>query len=38
MINFGVLLAVAGESANLDGVVLAPDWTQTLFSTGYFTK
>jgi peptide/nickel transport system substrate-binding protein len=38
MINFGVLLGVAGESASVDGVVLAPDWEQTQFSTGYFTK
>jgi peptide/nickel transport system substrate-binding protein len=38
MINFGVLLGVAGESANLDGIVLSPHWAHTVFGTGYFTK
>jgi len=38
MINLGVLLGVAGESAAIDGILLAPDWAQTVFGTGYFTK
>jgi peptide/nickel transport system substrate-binding protein len=38
MINFGVLLVVAGESANLDGIVLSPHWAQTVFRTGFFTE
>jgi peptide/nickel transport system substrate-binding protein len=33
MMNFLVNEAVAGQSAKLDGVALAPDWPQTLFRT-----
>jgi len=38
MINFGVLLGVAGESANVDGIELSPNWANTVFRTGYFTE
>ena len=38
MMNFLVNEAVAGESAKLDGVALAPDWSQTLFRNAYFTQ
>lgn len=38
MINFIINLGVAGESANVDGIALAPDWAQTLFRTANFTK
>ena len=30
--------AVAGLSANLEGVVLASDWARTRFTNAYFTK
>ncbi|MBU2601387.1 MAG: ABC transporter substrate-binding protein [Actinobacteria bacterium] len=38
MINFIVLLGVAGESANVDGIELSPDWAHTLFRTAHFTE
>ena len=38
MMNFLVNEAVAGESAKLDGIALAPDWSQTLFRNAYFTE
>ena len=38
MINFVVLLGVAGESKNVDGIKLNPDWAHTLFRTAYFTQ
>jgi peptide/nickel transport system substrate-binding protein len=37
MINFLINLGVAGESANVDGVELDPDWAHTRFTTAYFT-
>ncbi len=38
MINFLEQEAVAGESKNLDGIALAPDWSQTLLRTAHFTQ
>jgi len=38
MMSFGVLLGVAGESADIDGIVLSPDWAHAVYRTGYFTK
>ncbi|NLE23232.1 MAG: ABC transporter substrate-binding protein [Actinobacteria bacterium] len=38
MMNFIVLTAVAGESANVDGIELDPDWAHTTFTTAYFTE
>lgn len=38
MINFIVLLGVAGESKNVEGIALNPDWAHTLFRTAYFSK
>jgi peptide/nickel transport system substrate-binding protein len=38
MINFLVNTAVAGQSANVDGVFLAPDYAQTLFRDAHFTE
>ncbi|MHB8869665.1 MAG: ABC transporter substrate-binding protein [Thermoleophilia bacterium] len=38
MINFLVLLGVAGESANVEGIELSPDWAHTLFTTAYFSE
>ena len=38
MINFGVLLGVAGESVTVDGIAPSPHWEQTVFATGYFTQ
>ena len=38
MINFIVNLGVAGESNNVDGIAVAPDWAQTLFRTANLSK
>ena len=38
MINFLVNTAVAGQSANVDGVFLAPDYAQTLFRDAHYTE
>jgi peptide/nickel transport system substrate-binding protein len=38
MINFLVNTAVAGQSANVDGVFLAPDYAQSLFRDAHFTE
>ena len=38
MMNFMVNQGVAGESAKMDGVVLAPDWPQTLFRNAYLKQ
>jgi peptide/nickel transport system substrate-binding protein len=38
MMNFLVNTAVAGQSANLDGVFLAPDYAQSLFRDAHFTE
>ncbi len=38
MINFVVLLGVAGESKNVEGIELNPDWAHTLFRTAYLAK
>ena len=38
MMNFMVNEGVAGEPANLEGIVLAPDWPQTLFGSAYFAQ
>jgi peptide/nickel transport system substrate-binding protein len=38
MINFLINTAVAGESTNVDGIALNPDWAHTEFRTAYFTK
>jgi len=38
MINFLVNKGVAGESSNVDGVALNPDWAHTTFRTAYFTQ
>ena len=37
-INFLVNTAVAGQSANLDGVFLAPDYAQSLFRDAHYTE
>ena len=38
MINFIINTAVAGQSANVDGVFLAPDYAQTLFRDAHYTE
>jgi peptide/nickel transport system substrate-binding protein len=38
MMNFLVNTAVAGQSANIDGVFLAPDWAQSLFRDAHYTQ
>lgn len=38
MMNFLVNTAVAGETATIDGVALAPDWPQTLFRDAHYTQ
>jgi peptide/nickel transport system substrate-binding protein len=38
MINFLINTAVAGESANVDGIELNPDWAHTTFRSAYFTQ
>jgi peptide/nickel transport system substrate-binding protein len=38
MMNFLVNTAVSGQSANLDGVFLAPDYAQSLFRDAHFTQ
>jgi peptide/nickel transport system substrate-binding protein len=38
VLNFIILTAVAGESANVDGIELDPDWAHTRFTTAYFAK
>ena len=38
MMNFIVLTGVAGESPNVDGIELDPDWAHTTFTTAYFTE
>jgi peptide/nickel transport system substrate-binding protein len=38
MINFLVNTAVAGQSKNVDGVFLAPDYSQSLFRDAHFTQ
>ena len=38
MLNFIILGAVAGESADVDGIGFDPDWAHTRFTTAYFTK
>jgi peptide/nickel transport system substrate-binding protein len=38
MMNFLVNEGVAGQSAKLDGISLAPDWPQTQFRSAYFAQ
>jgi peptide/nickel transport system substrate-binding protein len=38
MINFLINTAVAGESANVDGIELNPDWAHTVFRSAHFTQ
>jgi len=38
MMNFLVNTAVAGQSSNVDGVFLAPDWAQSLFRDAHYTQ
>jgi peptide/nickel transport system substrate-binding protein len=38
MINFIVNTAVAGESSNVDGIALNPDWAHTTFRSAYFSN
>ncbi len=38
MMNFLINTAVAGQSANIDGVFLAPDFAQSLFTEAHFTE
>jgi peptide/nickel transport system substrate-binding protein len=38
MMNFLVNTAVAGQSKNIDGVFLAPDYAQSLFREAHFTQ
>jgi peptide/nickel transport system substrate-binding protein len=38
VMNFIILTAVAGESANVDGIELDPDWAHTVFTKAYFTE
>jgi len=38
MINFLVLTALAGQSGDIQGVELDPDWVHTRFTTAYYTQ
>jgi peptide/nickel transport system substrate-binding protein len=38
MINFLINTAVAGQSANVDGIELNPDWAHTTFRTAYISQ
>ena len=38
MINFAITEGKAGQSGNLEGIVLNPDWSQTIFTTAHFTE
>ncbi|MBM3147278.1 MAG: hypothetical protein FJ000_05215, partial [Actinobacteria bacterium] len=38
VINFLVLTAVSGQSGNVDGIELDPDWAHTRFTTAFFTE
>ncbi len=38
VMNFIILTGVAGESANVEGIELDPDWAHTVFTTGYFAE
>ena len=38
MMNFLVNTAVAGQSSDVDGVFLAPDWAQSLFRDAHYTQ
>lgn len=38
MINVLIREAVAGQSKNVDGIELSPDWAQTPFRTAHFTE
>ena len=38
MMNFLINTAVAGQSADIDGVFLAPDYAQSLFREAHFTE
>jgi peptide/nickel transport system substrate-binding protein len=38
VMNFIILTGVAGESANVDGIELDPDWAHTVFTKAYFTE
>jgi peptide/nickel transport system substrate-binding protein len=38
MINFIEQEAIAGQSKNLDGIAIAPDWSQTLLGNAHYTQ
>jgi len=38
VLNFLVLTAVSGQSGNVDGIELDPDWAHTRFTTAHFTE
>ena len=38
MINFIEQEAIAGQAKNLDGITLAPDWSQTLLGNAHYTQ
>ena len=38
MINFLEQEAIAGQSKNLDGIALAPDWSQTVLTNAHYTQ
>ncbi|MFA4965069.1 MAG: ABC transporter substrate-binding protein [Thermoleophilia bacterium] len=38
MMNFLVNTAVAGQTATIDGIALAPDWPQTLMRDAHYTQ
>jgi peptide/nickel transport system substrate-binding protein len=38
MLNFAITKGKAGQSANIEGIVLNPDWSQTVFTTAHFTE
>ena len=38
VMNFIILTGVAGQSANVEGIELDPDWAHTRFTTGYFSE
>jgi len=38
MINFLEQTAVAGQTKTLDGIALAPDWSQTVMTTAHYTQ
>ncbi len=38
MINFLINTAYAGQTNTIDGLLLNPDWSHTMFTKAYFTE